>query len=159
MAPPILTLGPSKPSTTPLPKATPNLLPCRVQHNGSVEPIQSFWEPKKQPDGSSTSYFRGRKLHGTTLPLPQGYRGVVAAPVAPPAKDEDSVEEEVIDLEDPNRGKPAQGSLDVQAEFDEVVVWGHEVAVDGQGDPYVRGMEEWVGLAEDIHSYPAPGKK
>ncbi|KAK0744212.1 ribonuclease H2 non-catalytic subunit-domain-containing protein [Schizothecium vesticola] len=162
MSPPILTLGgpsPSSPSTPP--KATPHLLPCRVHHNGSIEPIQPFWQPEKQPDGTSTSYFRGRKLHGTPLPLPSGYRGVVAAAILPPSKDAAEVQEGVIDLEDPNCGKPAQGRLDVQAEFDEVVMWGHEVAVTTDGGPagdggYVRGMEEWVALAGEIHSYPNP---
>jgi ribonuclease H2 subunit C len=80
----------------------------------------------------------------------------VAAAILPPSKDAAAVvEDEVIDLEDPNRGKPAQGHLDVQAEFDEVVVWGHEVAVGADGG-YVRGMEEWVALAGEIHSYPNP---
>lgn len=26
--------------------ATAHLLPCRVHHTGSVEPAQSFWDPK-----------------------------------------------------------------------------------------------------------------
>jgi hypothetical protein len=26
-------------------KVTPNLLPCKIQHNGSVEPTASFWMP------------------------------------------------------------------------------------------------------------------
>lgn len=183
MSPPILTLGsPSNPPKPP-PKATAHLLPCRVHHNGSIEPIQPFWRPEKQPgtppssspspnptpttnppsppDGSSTSYFRGRKLHGTPLALPPGYRGVVAASILPPSKDEDSLpepEQEVIDLEDPNRGKPAQGKLDVHAEFDEVLVWGHEVAAgtDGADGGYVRGMEEWISLAGAIHGYAKP---
>lgn len=185
MSPPILTLGsPSNPPQSP-PKATAHLLPCRVHHNGSIEPIQPFWKPEKQAgtsppsqppvpptntpilntDGSSTSYFRGRKLLSTPLPLPSGYRGVVAAAILPPSKDEDEQdlpepEQEVIDLEDPNRGKPAQGKLDVQAEFDEVLVWGHEAAVgtDGADGGYVRGMEEWIGLAGAIHEYAKPGE-
>lgn len=49
MSPPILTLGsPSNPPKPP-PKATAHLLPCRVHHNGSIEPIQPFWRPEKQP--------------------------------------------------------------------------------------------------------------
>lgn len=48
MSPPILTLGspPNLPQSPP--KATAHLLPCRVHHNGSIEPIQPFWKPEKQ---------------------------------------------------------------------------------------------------------------
>lgn len=87
----------------------------------------------------------------------------MAASILPPSKDdrpEQEPEQEVIDLEDPNRGKPAQqqGKLDVQAEFDEVLVWGHEVAAgtDGADGGYVRGMEEWISLAGAIHGYAKP---
>lgn len=26
-------------------KVTAHLLPCRIQHDGAVEPVQSFWDP------------------------------------------------------------------------------------------------------------------
>ena len=35
--------------------------------------------------------------------------------------------------------------------FDEVVVWGHE-QVPAEDDVFVRGMEEWIGFAEAMHS-------
>lgn len=31
------------------PKTTAHLLPCRVHHNGSVEPAQPFWQPSSGP--------------------------------------------------------------------------------------------------------------
>lgn len=43
-----------------------------------------------------------------------------------------------------------QGALQVQAEFDELVVWGHEAAVDGSADPYLRAAAEWIALAEQV---------
>ena len=72
----------------------------------------------------------------------------MAAPIAPRAKDEDT--DEVIDVEDENRGRPPQGTLDVQAEFDDMVIWEHEAAVDAAADPYVRGMKEWLVLADQV---------
>jgi hypothetical protein len=36
------------------------------------------------------------------------------------------------------------------ATFGAVEVWGHEALVD-EGDPYVRGVEEWIGFAGTIH--------
>ena len=32
-------------------RVTPHLLPCRVHHSGSVEPMQAFWAPVQTPGG------------------------------------------------------------------------------------------------------------
>lgn len=40
--------------------------------------------------------------------------------------------------------------LEEYAEFEEFVVWAHECEVEGMGDEYVRGMEEWIGFAETV---------
>jgi len=40
---PILSLASSG---DPHSKATPNLLPCRINHNGSIEPVEPFWDPR-----------------------------------------------------------------------------------------------------------------
>ena len=40
MSQPILEL---KAETTGAEKTTPHLLPCRIHHNGPVEPTESFW--------------------------------------------------------------------------------------------------------------------
>lgn len=42
------------------------------------------------------------------------------------------------------------GTLQATAEFDEVVVWGHEDMATAGGDPYVRGMEEWIAVADKV---------
>ncbi|KAL2022601.1 hypothetical protein VTK56DRAFT_4945 [Thermocarpiscus australiensis] len=137
------------------PKATAHLLPCRVHHNGSVEPAQSFWEPKVGDDGTSTAYFRGRRLQGKTVKLPEGYRGVVAVASSDEEQPTRPEEADIIDLE----AQMPQGALQIQAEFDEMVVWGHEAIADAAADPYVRGVEEWLAVAEQIHSYSAPASK
>lgn len=97
-------------------------------------------------DGTSTAYFRGRKLQGKTVKLPEGYRGVIAiAPAAeePPRRPE---EVEVVDLEP----EMPVATLQAQAAFDELVVWRHEAAVDAAADPYLRGVEEWLALADKV---------
>ncbi|EAA32977.1 ribonuclease H1 small subunit [Neurospora crassa] len=154
-------------SNTPIPKTTPNLLPCRIHHSGSVEPTDSFWNPRCEQDGNlKVSYFRGRKLHGKTLPLPEGYKGVVASKVFPKQDTKkprlahemsfimDNDGPEVIDLEAEQQPEvQVGGAMEIQAEFEEVVVWGHEHLADAGGDAYVRGVEEWVGFAERVHSF------
>jgi ribonuclease H2 subunit C len=47
--------------------------------------------------------------------------------------------------------------MEAKATFNEVVIWGHEMVPDDE-DVYVKGMEEWIGFAEAMHSYEAPAK-
>lgn len=42
------------------------------------------------------------------------------------------------------------GKMAVTAEFDEVVVWGHERLGKSEDDAYVRGVEEWMGVAQQV---------
>ncbi|KAK1496555.1 ribonuclease H1/H2 small subunit [Colletotrichum tamarilloi] len=129
-------------------KATVNLLPCRIHHDGPVGDSNTFWNPSKSEDGKTVAYFRGRKLHGTTVKLPEQYRGVVM---------ERSTKVETQQLE--GEGEEAEGDLvelgtmKTKAEFDEMVIWGHEASAEAASDPYVRSIEEWLGVAESIHSY------
>ncbi|KAK1531590.1 ribonuclease H1/H2 small subunit [Colletotrichum paranaense] len=129
-------------------KATVNLLPCRIHHDGPVGDSNTFWNPSKSEDGKTVAYFRGRKLHGTTVKLPEQYRGVVM---------ERSAKVETQQLE--GEGEEAEGDLvelgtmKTKAEFDEMVIWGHEASAEAASDPYVRSIEEWLGVAESIHSY------
>jgi ribonuclease H2 subunit C len=83
-------------------------------------------------------------LQGKAVKLPEGYRGVVAATSA--AQDASS---NVVDVD----SETPQGSLKTQAEFDEIVVWAHETAVDAAADPYMRGTEEWIALAEKVRRH------
>jgi len=36
--------------------------------------------------------------------------------------------------------------------FEAIEVWGHEAVVD-EGDPYVRGLEEWISFSGAIHEF------
>ncbi|KAF4976421.1 hypothetical protein FZEAL_6901 [Fusarium zealandicum] len=147
-------------------KAVANLLPCRIHHTGPVDTVSSYWDPTTsegsflasdhetqqltdRPDGTRVAYFRGRKLHGKTVQLPEQCRGVVVerqqnkdpkAAIEMPAEDGDAEAEQI-------------GNMHVKAEFDEMIVWGHEAIADAAGDPYVRSMEEWLQAADQIHSY------
>ncbi|ROT41858.1 ribonuclease H1 small subunit [Sodiomyces alkalinus F11] len=153
------------------PKAVANLLPCRIHHEGPVGSTDSFWKPTTTPPKSSgssssptapegdnqTAYFRGRKLQGRTVRLPEGYRGVVVEkqPEEQPAEREawHHFEEMDGDEQKEEAEKEKQGVMRITAEFDRVVVWGHESTANAETDPHVRGIEEWVQVAERIHSY------
>lgn len=44
------------------------------------------------------------------------------------------------------------GALETRAEFDEMLVWGHESIAEASSDPYVRGVDEWIQLAEQVRT-------
>lgn len=95
------------------------------------------------------SYFRGRKLHGKALKVPAGYQGVVVDKKdAPEPQASRPDEPEVIDI-DADDDVPV-GALETKAEFDEMMIWGHESMADAASDPYVRGVEEWMKVAEQV---------
>lgn len=161
----------------------PNILPCKITHSGPIPTPKRHWNPRPSQTTSSssstspnekeskqqTAYFRGRKLLGTTLSLPEGYEGKVLLktkellPQAPRALhipvpgdgNEDDEDEEAED-ELPQEVKRAEE----QAIFNEVVVWGHE-SYPEEGDAYIQGLGEWVGWAERVcisHHLFLPGR-
>jgi ribonuclease H2 subunit C len=99
-------------------------------------------------DGKKVSYFRGRKLHGRRVKVPEGYKGVILSstdrklPKDPQTMDEDEADEAEEPLE--------VGVIAEQSQFDELMIWGHEVVPDETADPYIRAVEEWISLAEQV---------
>ena len=81
------------------------------------------------------------KTNGTRLGL-SGMR--------PPGGDEEEGEEE----EEEEENREAEENVKILEEigtFDEIMVWGHEQMPAGD-DVFVRGIEEWIGFAEAMHS-------
>jgi len=56
-------------------KVTPNILPCKISFNGPVNASERYWAIKNDESGQKTTYFRGRKLVGRDVSLPEGYSG------------------------------------------------------------------------------------
>ncbi|KAH9220140.1 ribonuclease H2, subunit C [Leptodontidium sp. 2 PMI_412] len=148
-------------------KCTPNILPCRINHNGAVNTSKRYWNPTAQPDGKTVAYFRGRKLHGKTLKIPSKFRGVVVEKTERVVlkvevggmKGADGRGEAGDEVEEDGEVEIEVKVLEEQAGFEEIVVWGHEVVPDGMADPYVRGVEDWIAFAEGIHSFEVDEKK
>lgn len=90
--------------------------------------------------------------------IPAGYRGVVGARRASSQEQAQERQEpaEVIDVDADadeqaaQRQQKATGGLAVLAEFDEMVVWGHHSVPDTTADAYVRSMDEWLAVAEQV---------
>lgn len=105
-------------------------------------------------DSKKTAYFRGRQLHGKVVHVPEGYRGVVVEKKDATAQSEGAPRPrdgpEVIDVDADAEEEVPLGALEAQAEFDEMVIWGHESVAEASADPYVRGVDEWMTLAEQV---------
>lgn len=65
-----------------------------------------------------------------------------------PRSEEPSNEGQAGDEED--MATAEAGTMQVTADFDEMVVWGHEAVADAAGDPYVRSIEEWLQVSEKV---------
>lgn len=133
-------------------QVTPNVLPCAIKHNGPVSAEERYWNPSTEQDGTTTAFFRGRKLRGKKIPLPEGYEGavlqktdkkLVAKPSIPIPGDEDGADH----LRAPKEIETLM--MNRHATFEEIIVWDHE-AVPESSDVYVKGIEEWVGFAEAV---------
>ena len=68
-------------------------------------------------------------------------------PLNASSKDLDGVEEQ----------EPV-GVVDVEATFDTLMVWNHETRPSND-DEFVRGAEEWIGIASKMHLTREPTKQ
>jgi ribonuclease H2 subunit C len=128
---------------------TPNILPCTIKHSGPVSSDARYWNPSTEPDGTSTAFFRGRKLRGKKLALPKAYQGVVLQKTGRKA-----IAKPVPGLEAEDADAPKEIDtmiMEQHATFSDVMVWDHE-AVPGGDDVYVKGMEEWIDFAGAVCS-------
>lgn len=58
-------------------KVLPNILPCRIHHDGPVDISERYWSPEVNAGEVCESvHFRGRRLKGRKVVLPEGYEGV-----------------------------------------------------------------------------------
>jgi ribonuclease H2 subunit C len=148
-------------------KVIPNILPCAIKHNGPVNASPRYWDPQEDDseNKASTVYFRGRKLRGRRVDVPEGYTGVVlqktdtlststkgnGAAMADRLRrmEEGEDEDEDMVMDEPVEVKV----LEQKGRFDEIRVWGHD-AVPEADDVFVKGVQEWIGFAEAVSLNP-----
>ncbi|KAL9618600.1 MAG: hypothetical protein Q9160_006711 [Pyrenula sp. 1 TL-2023] len=176
--------SPSSPSHASTPSScTPNILPCRIHHDGPTKVTKRYWAPttNTEADGNKTreSRFRGRRLRGRVVKIPQGYEGVVAEKTGKElhegANGGDGREDDLrgiagLETEDEDDGEGdvdcgmgekeeiSAGILEEKATFNEIVVWGHDELPE-KGDVFVKGVEEWIAFSEAMHGNTVPGEK
>ncbi|CAH9141256.1 unnamed protein product [Cuscuta epithymum] len=91
-------------------------LPCCIKYNGSSE-VSNYFRPKPTEvvfDGLSVeeAHFRGRKLQGTTIPIPQGYSGYVLGKKKPDGKG--------------SMSEKSSNCWEVKAKFQNLTYWNHD---------------------------------
>lgn len=138
-------------------KLTPNILPCSIHHSGPIPTHKRYWGPSP-PDnnGARTTYFRGRKLRGRTVKVPEGYQGYVLEKTENVAPQKPQVPPQSHALEDEDGGDEEEPAgvkvMEQKGNFDEMVVWGHEVVPEAE-DEYVKGVGEWIAFAEAVSTH------
>ncbi|KAF1821544.1 ribonuclease H1 small subunit [Dissoconium aciculare CBS 342.82] len=133
-------------------KLIPNLIPCSVKHSGPITIEQRHWNP--QETHKPTAYLRGRKLQGKKVRLPSGYRGYVLEKTTEMLQPEATSADPRESRDEQGEERELQGDvhiMGVKAQFEEVMVWAHEV-VPEDDDPYVRGIQDWINLADAVSS-------
>ncbi|KAI6881130.1 hypothetical protein KC360_g9215 [Hortaea werneckii] len=154
----------------------PNILPCAIHHSGPIKVSKRYWSPTittpAHDDGTAklqTAHFRGRKLQGRRIRLPEGYIGRILQKTEEeeevdqhstrPQREgpESTVRSENADDadEDGNLSRSAAPvkMLETKGTFDSLTIWGHDHApLDGEEDEFARGIGEWIGFAEAIHT-------
>ncbi|KAI2128172.1 hypothetical protein LOZ31_002159 [Ophidiomyces ophidiicola] len=208
----MLALRASENPKRPAPVFKPNILPCKIHHNGPIDVSTRHWDPtadKENPrtlrrplkhylvfyeytpytsrmDNSllsprfpllwrfsysltspgslelATSYFRGRKLRGRRVALPEGYQGVVATPTdkklekkAPddlPYGSSRSLTGADCDDQGDDDVEPPPTILEMRGTFNELMVWDHE-RIPVADDPFVKGIIRFPKLSDlEMHS-------
>ena len=56
-----------------------------------------------------------------------------------------------LDIEEGNEDSEPTRVIQSLAEFKQMDVWGHEALLD-EDDAFIRGIQEWVGFSEAIHT-------
>ncbi|KAK2746068.1 hypothetical protein FQN57_003408 [Myotisia sp. PD_48] len=149
---------------------TPNVLPCRIHHDGPIAISSRYWNPiadldnqvlsrvklrlLNRPTDISTAYFRGRKLRGRRVPLPDGYQGVLVTQPdknAEPANSENSNGQEEQNGADESTKQACVTMLETKGTFSDVVVWEHEKVPEAD-DAFVKGLSEWIEFAHAMHT-------
>ncbi|OJD27887.1 hypothetical protein ACJ73_00704 [Blastomyces percursus] len=153
---------------------TPNILPCRIHHDGPVEISSRYWNPVVDENNhdTATAYFRGRRLRGRRVFIPEGYEGVLAktdsglqlaAWESRTKKNDQGRSHRNFDLEDDEDDDDDDNDEDYwksfaivekQGSFSDFMVWDHE-KVPATDDPFVKGVSEWIRFAEAMHGEPS----
>ncbi|GAV64362.1 RNase_H2_suC domain-containing protein/PP2 domain-containing protein [Cephalotus follicularis] len=115
-------------------------LPCRIKYDGPSS-VSHYFNPKPtdvEVEGLKVeeAHFRGRKLLGATLPMPQGYSGFVLGKKSLGVKKASDVSEGVGNI------------WEMNAKFGNITYWNHDT-LPSQNDSILRSLH-WLAVADAV---------
>ncbi|KAI3664885.1 hypothetical protein L6452_43496 [Arctium lappa] len=115
-------------------------LPCCIKYNGP-SPVSHYFKPKStgiEVDGLNVkeAYFRGRKLQGTTVPLPDDYSGFVIGRKS-------SAKRKACN------NVTTTASWQMNAKFQNITLWNHD-NLPSKEDGFLRAFH-WFDVAKALH--------
>ncbi|KAL5577601.1 hypothetical protein UlMin_019300 [Ulmus minor] len=118
-----------------------HLLPCSIKYDGPCS-VSHYFKPKStgmEVEGLSVdeAQFRGRKLQGTTISLPEGYSGFVLGKKGRGKRKASKMSEE-----DSN-------CWEMNAKFKNMTYWKHD-SLPSQHDAFLRSFH-WLAVAKVMH--------
>ncbi len=109
-------------------------------------------------DGKPEAYFRGRKLKGKEIKVPEGYQGVIVTDAGKQKNAANkvgmlnSVGDRARAMYEDNEDEEEEDDINVLEEvssFSDIMIWGHETIAESD-DAFVKGMGEWISFAEAV---------
>ncbi|PON74451.1 Ribonuclease H2, subunit C [Trema orientale] len=118
-----------------------HLLPCSIKFDGPSS-VSDYFKPKStgmEVEGLrlEEAHFRGRKLQGTTLSLPEGYSGFVLGKKGLGKRKAPSISE------------GNSNCWEMNAKFKNITYWKHD-SLPSQHDTFVRSFH-WLAVAKAMH--------
>ncbi|XP_050371081.1 uncharacterized protein LOC126789064 [Argentina anserina] len=118
-----------------------HLLPCCIKFNGPCD-VSNYFKPKPtgmESEGLKTqeAYFRGRKLQGACVSIPDGYSGFVLGKKS---------------LDKRNASHRSDGNSncwEINAKYKSITYWNHD-SVPSQDDALLRSFH-WLSVAKTMH--------
>ncbi|KAF7842540.1 ribonuclease H2 subunit C [Senna tora] len=121
-------------------------LPCCVKSTAPAS-VSHYFKPKStgiEVEGLplEEAYFRGRKLDGATIGLPDGYCGFVLGKKSLGRKKSSDISED------------NSNSWEMKATFQKVTYWNHD-CLPSQNDDFLRAFH-WLTVAKALHNPVTP---
>lgn len=160
-------LGPS------LPPAEPHLMPFHIDYNGPAPLLSSYFLVRPCPDEAAPkslksrfiSAFRGRKLQGLKVNVPEGYVGVV---FSPQKGKETETSRKTTGKKGAKWTRPSDHvaavaeddletvkTLAASGVFSSFTLWSPDVNVDEGEDEYIRTLTEYRNLLAEVRCLPS----
>ncbi|EFJ45852.1 hypothetical protein VOLCADRAFT_121115 [Volvox carteri f. nagariensis] len=111
-------------------------LPVKITSNATAAQLKDQWIQDGDAD-TQQAFLRGRLLRGATVPLPEGYRGLLVRSSGSQISSDE-----------------CQRHWAASSAFSSLTLWSHDVTP-GPSDPMRRALE-WCALSNRVHAQISP---